>query len=339
MMSPSATRNCLPPVSMIAYITTERYHVAPFAVNANGGSPTPPGAGEAAGRTVSSSPMSAAAEREAGSFEAALAACTAEPLAESHELSAAFRRDGWVPLGRLLEAVWEERLRREAHDLVASAALRRDVTVGVTGNSPRRMEIVGQSMIAAHGGLLPRLYAAESILALVAAVAGRPVRRCPYEPERFILSVLAKPGDTHGWHWDDYPYALVFIVDGPAPGGGGLLEFVPRTVWNKDDPRVAAFVRRGPVGRAHLRSGDAYLLRSDTTLHRVSELGPGSGRRIAFAMAFADVDDDRIVTHETTECLYGSSVPAGATRATEASIQARYSREPRSSTIAISGSS
>jgi len=264
--------------------------------------------------------MSVAAVPELRSFEAALAGRTAELLAGGDRLSAAFERDGWVALGPLVESGWEDRARAEARALIDGAARRCDITVSVTGDSPRRMELVGQAAIAAQGGLLPTLYASEATLALVCAVAGRVVTRCPYQPERFILSALSRPGDTHGWHWDDYPYALVWVLDAAAAGAGGVLEFVPRTVWDKRDPQVAAFLRRGPIGRAHVRSGEAYLLRSDTTLHRVSEILPGSGRRIAFAMAFADAGDGRLVTHETTECLYGVDASTGAT---DASIQAR----------------
>jgi len=276
-------------------------------------------------------------EGVAESFEEALAGRMAELLSDGGRISAAFARDCWVPLGPLIASGWEDRLRREARALLDVAARRCDLTVRATGDTPRRLDLVGQAAIAAHGGLLPRLYASDATLALVAAVSGRAVTPCPYEPERFILSALSRPGDTHGWHWDDYPYALVLVLDAALPGTGGELEFVPGTVWNKNDPQVAAIVRRGPVRRASVRSGEAYLLRSDTTLHRVTEIGPRGVRRIAFAMAFADANDARAVTHETTERLYGSDAATSA--ATDASIQAKYSREPRKSTIAISGSS
>ncbi|MEU8435238.1 hypothetical protein AB0F18_20410 [Streptomyces sp. NPDC029216] len=87
-------------------------------------------------------------------------------------------------------------------------------------------------------------------------------------------------GDTHGVHTDDYPYALVLFLEAPdTPADGGLLQYVPHT-------SALDVLDNGPVHTRHHRAGDAYLLRSDTTAHRVSPLSRPGVRRTVLNFAY-----------------------------------------------------
>jgi hypothetical protein len=86
---------------------------------------------------------------------------------------------------------------------------------------------------------------------------------------------------------------------------GGWVEFVPRTVWDKNDPDTVARVLRERVveRRDHVRD-DIYLLRGDTCMHRVAPLA-GDAFRLVLNLAWASGEDLRKpVSHETLNALY-----------------------------------
>ncbi|MFD6187495.1 hypothetical protein [Streptomyces goshikiensis] len=112
--------------------------------------------------------------------------------------------------------------------------------------------------------MIADLYRQPDLLRLVCALTGEPVTQVNEVTERHVLNILHRPGDTHGEHLDDYPYAVVLFLQAPQdPSDGGLLEYAPHT--------TALPLPGGTrLERRHQRAGDAYLLRADTTAHRVS---------------------------------------------------------------------
>ncbi|TAM59203.1 hypothetical protein EPN52_08955 [bacterium] len=238
-------------------------------------------------------------------FERELAAhLRALTSSKMEELRAQFRAESWVLLGRLLPEAWEQRVRREAWDVLERRGVQRDISVPETGHSPRRLRNVRQREIAAETEILPRLYYAGALRTLVAEIAGSPAELCPFAPERFVLASMSRVGDTHGWHWDDYAYALVYLIDAPPVGAGAEVEYLPGVAWEKQQPCVQEHLAAGRVRKRRVESGEAYLLRGDTTLHRVAPL-ERDATRVVCAMAYAHPDDlTRAITHETTEAFY-----------------------------------
>ena len=98
--------------------------------------------------------------------------------------------------------------------------------------------------------------------------------------ERHVLNVLHRVGDTHGVHFDDYPLAVVIVTEAPpCATDGGLLEYLPQA--------QALSQLAGPsLRRRYHRPGDAYLLRSDTTAHRVTALRREGVRRVVLNLAY-----------------------------------------------------
>jgi hypothetical protein len=217
---------------------------------------------------------------------------------------AEFARRGFVELTPLIGAELRERIAGEATAALDAFSLRRDVRIPATGMSPRRYRIVPRDAIAAACPRAAAYYRSPELLGLLAHVAGEPVAPVPYVPEEFIATRLERAGDTHGWHWDDYAFALVWVVRAPAASGGAALEFVADVPWRKDAPRVEAILAARPPSRVQVGAGTVYLLRADTTLHRVAPL-VRDGLRDALCFSYAAVRDlTRDVTHETLDYIF-----------------------------------
>ncbi|MER7338845.1 hypothetical protein ABT403_13455 [Streptomyces sp. NPDC000075] len=188
--------------------------------------------------------------------------------------------DGYLPLPGLLTADGLTLLRQEAAALEALAG-RRDFAMACMDDSPRHMTTLGGQIIAETSQTIPALYQDPHLVALLGQAAGEPVTGITDPVERHVLNILHQAGDTHGAHTDDQPYALVLFLEAPAdPADGGLLHFLPHagSLRDLDTAHGARTV--------HHRPGDAYLLRSDTTAHRVTPLMRPGLRRTVLNFAY-----------------------------------------------------
>lgn len=216
----------------------------------------------------------------------------------------ALLREGYVKLTPLLPPHVMAALQADVRSIVDQAARRIDITVAQTGNTPRKMSTVNFSDINEYGEFVAHLYALKPMREFLDRIAGHEVRDCEYAPERMTITKQEKPGDTHGWHWGDYQYALIFIVDAPSVDAGGMLQCVPHTTWNKKDPQINRFLCDNAIRRYHHSTGDIYFFRTDTTLHRTSPL-ERECLRIILNFTFAGPDDlAKERSHETMEAIY-----------------------------------
>ncbi|HEY5350398.1 MAG TPA: hypothetical protein VIJ64_11710 [Candidatus Lustribacter sp.] len=224
-------------------------------------------------------------------------------------LRTAFARDAFVDVTAAIPREWRARVSAEVTSALDAHAVRRDVRIAVTGESPRRYRIVGRDTLTAICPLAAEIYRSETLLALVGEIAGEPVAPVPHVPEELIATRLEAAGDTHGWHWDDYGFALVWVLRAPSPADGAALELVPDVAWNKSAPRIEAILgEREPV-REHVRAGTVYLLRADTTLHRVAPLRRDV-LRDALCFSYAAVSAlQREVSHETLDAILSEPAP------------------------------
>ncbi|WP_328540636.1 HalD/BesD family halogenase [Streptomyces sp. NBC_00344] len=194
-----------------------------------------------------------------------------------------FAETGYLPLPGLLTSRGLQTLREET-DRLEAAATRRDFRMECMDDSPRHMTTLGGHHIAQESTLISTLYRDTALLALLAAVHGTDVLPVEEEVERHVLNILHNPGDTHGAHTDDYPLALVlFIAAPPETADGGLLEFNPghQDLTALDEPGTR---------QIHHQAGDAYLLRSDLTAHRVTPLNRPGSRRTVLNFAYTTED-------------------------------------------------
>lgn len=229
----------------------------------------------------------------------------ATPASTVAGMSRTFREEGYVRVPSFAPPAVVEAVRREAHELHARLSVRRELVMEATGNTPRKLTNVRSVDVAREGRFIPALYYSQALTRRMAEIFGEPCHVVPYENERFMLLSESRAGDTHGWHWDDYAFSLIWLIEAPPPEMGGWVEFVPRTLWHKGDPDTVNFYlrERKVERRDHVRD-DVYLLRGDTSMHRVAPLH-GDVLRLVLNLAWASTEDlSREISHETLDGLY-----------------------------------
>jgi hypothetical protein len=217
--------------------------------------------------------------------------------------------DHMVVFDKLLPEDIRNSMESEANLLLEKEAQRRDVIIAQSGDTPRAYNSVGRNIIRSNGRHIPAFFDSPSITAFLSAVVGEPVYGVPYEPEEFIINSQSRTGDTHGWHWDAYTFALIWIVDEPDVLKGGRVEFVPKTPWKKTDTKdwMQEILSTKAISSYHISKGQCYLLRAGETLHRISPL-TGETKRTVIVFTYATEKDltDANISHESMEAIYPS---------------------------------
>lgn len=221
------------------------------------------------------------------------------------ELREQFERERIVRLPGFFTPEGFDVLRREVERLLARV-IRRNLEVQGSEGTPRRMSTLGGDVVSEYSSLIPALYTDPGLLAFLSGVAGDEVLPVPDPVENHVLNVLHEMGDIHGGHVDTYAFAFNLCIEAPGPGGGGELEMVPGST-------VLAELDGDAVRRVAVEPGEAYLLRTDDTAHRVAPL-TRPGRRTIINLAYADPATVELQSYSSS-VLYGSGqeelVPAG----------------------------
>ena len=228
-------------------------------------------------------------------------------------LSANFKRDTVVAIEHLLPPACVRELHSQANRLLRESATRRDLELAVTGGTPRNYLSVGREAIHAERGAITQFFECDAIRDYLSKITGEPMHRVPYEPEEYIINSQEKSGDTHGWHWDDYTFALIWIVEAPGVMNGGRVEYIADTTWDKEDPKscLEQYIGSREIHSRYVRPGTCYLMRANTTLHRVAPLS-GDTRRTVIVFTYASESDlrDGSISHETMEEIYSPELTA-----------------------------
>jgi hypothetical protein len=218
------------------------------------------------------------------------------------ELREEFLAGDYVKLPGLLRPEAFALLRAELKR-IESAAVARDLYVDGTR---RLLSTIGGERLKHLSPALVALYTNRGLRAMLAAVAGARVYDWPNPSESVVANFEASVGATHGWHLDDLAYPLIVHVEAPPAEAGALVEFVRD--WRALSARrggasgadieslVVECRRLGLVRAAHHAAGDAYLLRADRCLHRVTELTREGARRAVVILAFTDTPDSAVPT-------------------------------------------
>lgn len=242
-----------------------------------------------------------------------------DPLAEAYRdearrerLRQEFAANEYVKMPGLLRDDVFGLLKAELEQLEQGARKRDFVMQGY--ETPRVMHVLGGRQLLERSMYLPALYAHHELRRLIQGIAAGEIHACLHPDEFMVANLLLSSGSTHGWHLDDPAYALIIIFEAPSAESGGLLEFIQgwQALCAVDDPaaeqRAAPIVERARaanlVQTRHHAPGDAYLLRADRCLHRVTELKPGGGRRIALNFAYDATAHP--IYGQTASLLYGA---------------------------------
>lgn len=221
------------------------------------------------------------------------------------ELRVGFEAEHIVPLRDMCPPELFGPIRNEACDIMDRFGTSRDLLFEITDNTPRKMATVGQSIIKTKGPLIDAFYFSPILLEFLAKIVGEKLYTCPYAGEHYVISRLGKSGDTHGWHWDDYTYGIVLVLEAPYYTEGGFVQAVPNTSWDKENPDVYGALISSQVHSYAFEPGDAYIIKTNTTMHRVHPIR-GANRRTIVNMTLVNADDlTRPMSHETNDALFG----------------------------------
>jgi len=222
-------------------------------------------------------------------------------------LRRSYSETDFVEIPAFLPDVLFDMARVELEEVFDRNARRRDLTIAQSGNTPRKYSNVDREALIAGSRLVPAVFRSPALYSFLEQIVGEHVHPIPYLPEEFIAARLHQAGDVHGWHWDDYTWALVWIFKIPDVEIGGSVEYVKDAPWDATNPRIAELVAQGPVELRHPSIGSAYLLRAGTALHRVTPLRADAERMIV-CYSFATTEDlSRPVDHSSMEALYPES--------------------------------
>jgi hypothetical protein len=217
-----------------------------------------------------------------------------------------FSKEGFMEIHDFGPLALRTAITTEVDALLGGKVLRRNVTVACTENTPRVQDTVSRSTIFENGELIPTLYKDPDLLRFIARMTRSPeIIPVPFEPEQILITRMLEPGDTHGWHWDDYSYVMVWMIEATKEEEGGVFEFVPDTTWNKESPQIERIVSTRPVTRCSPPTGSVYFLKADTALHRVTPLTRDGITRIVLVYSYATLEDlKRPVTHQSMAEIY-----------------------------------
>jgi hypothetical protein len=203
-----------------------------------------------------------------------------------------FKRDGFLKIPDIMPLNLRREMKQEALRLLDLYSERRDLKLATTGNTPRKMSVVTSENIATSSDFINSIYRSKTLKNLLEKLAGEAFLPCPSKDEEFLITRHEKAGDTHGWHWGDYRYALIWILETPPIEYGGMLQCVPHTSWDKSNPKIHEYLCENPIRTYGFVSGDIYLLKSDTTLHRTVPLSCDA-TRIMLNMTWGCMEDER----------------------------------------------
>tara|TARA_R110000824_G_scaffold400686_1_gene608997 strand:+ start:179292 stop:180065 length:774 start_codon:yes stop_codon:yes gene_type:complete len=218
-----------------------------------------------------------------------------------------YKDDTMVIMHDLLPEDIKQSIASEARQLLDKESERRELIVEQSGGTPRSYNSVGRDIIRKEGVYIPAFFDSKEILNFLSTIIGEKIHKVPYAPEEFIINSQSKRGDTHGWHWDDYTFALIWVVDEPDILSGGRVEFVPRIKWDKEKTRIQLYetLKNDEVRSIHVPEGSCYLLRARDALHRISPITKDT-RRTVIVYTYATTEDlqDTSISHESMESIY-----------------------------------
>ena len=203
------------------------------------------------------------------------------------KLRNAFARNGFLKIRNIVTDEIRAQVRQEVLRLIDAQIERRDLFLATTDNSPRHMSVVRSEFIALESALIVELSKSPVLLDAISKISNVKIVPSVSKDEEYLITKQEKKGDTHGWHWGDYSFALIWIIETPLLSKGGMLQCVPHTYWDKSNARINELLCENPISTYGFETGDIYLLRTDTTLHRTVPLGEDA-TRIILNMTWSD---------------------------------------------------
>lgn len=216
------------------------------------------------------------------------------------KLSETFSRQGMVKIPDIVSQELKQQIHDEIYQLLENYAERRDLILKTTDNTPRYLSVVRSELIEENSILLSTVRESDALLQFIEQICQEKIYTEVKNDEKFVITKQEFCGDTHGWHWGDYGYALIWIVEMPSVDCGGMLQCIPHTSWDKESPNLHQYLCDYPINTYSFLPGDIYLLKADTTLHRTVPLRYDA-TRIMLNMTWASSRDYDKESHEVDD--------------------------------------
>ena len=223
-----------------------------------------------------------------------------------------FQRHSYVHLPGLISEQSMQILREEIASLENHCISRNFIMPEL--RTPRVMKVLGGGSLVRESKILWALYSHYQLWRVIEGIVDSRIYPCRHPEEFMVANFLVESGQTHGWHLDDPAYALIIFLEAPEqPSCGGSLEYIQdwqgyclRNGFDPEKEVETAVARARAAGlvldRTH-RTGEAYLLKADTCLHRVTGLQGEGLRRVALNLGYESRPDTKYGS--TASLLYG----------------------------------
>lgn len=221
-------------------------------------------------------------------------------------LTGEFHKYGLVNVRDILPADMWEQLSAETNTIMSEFGIKRDLRLEQSDNTRRALTTVGNDLCRENGPCMSAIYDSEPFHSFLSDIAGENVSMFPDPVEQLAISLLTQPGDTHGWHWDDCSFALIWIIECPPPSFGGFTQCVPNTGHEKGKTNIFEVLTKYPIQSHYFPQGSFYFFRSGSSLHQVHPLVKPA-RRLIINMDFvSEADLRRPLDTSTTELFYSN---------------------------------
>ena len=200
--------------------------------------------------------------------------------ARGGEYAETFMKECMVHLPGFLTEEGLARFRSEIREM-ESHGQRRDLDTFGAWSTPRRFRAIGAQTIRGIGSIIPTVFESSGLQNFISGMVG--TKAVPYgDPhENMAVMILEKPNDEHGAHCDEFPFAFNIALEVPPQDAGGVLQYAPQT------RSIFAFSGRQRETSPPLEAGDAYLMHSGSTIHRVTGLTKEGCRRVMLSYSFS----------------------------------------------------
>lgn len=195
---------------------------------------------------------------------------------------------------------------RDEASAILDDAQRRDFIMG-TYETPRAMSVVGGRTIFSKAPKLASVYYAFPVCSLLSRIVGQTLNLSGQVDAFMTINHLETIDDTQGWHLDDGSHAVIFSFVTPEPGDGGELEYIvdwpnrergyKRQGISALDDMIAKARSDGAIRSINLPENACYILKSDTSLHRVAPLRSSTAQRTVMAAGY---EVDRVTKYSHT---------------------------------------
>jgi hypothetical protein len=228
------------------------------------------------------------------------------------DINLAFIENDFVVLPSFLKQDAFNILGKEISKLKGISKERKFVMPGY--KTPRFLSTLGGTAILENSRFLNILYSHHELISLLSQIVGEQLYLCKHENEFMVFNYLNAKKSTHGWHLDDPTYAIIICFESPESEEDSRVEIIKkwtdycRTNGRSPEDEVVDLVERArrenlvktlPV----LRPNDAYVLRTDRTLHRVTEIKTEGATRAILNLAYENTKNPHY--GQTATLLYG----------------------------------